>query len=86
MNDRTRDKSEDGTWTIPDPSQAPRDAVKALARAALIFRSAFLNVGEGRPIRTILEEHQETLLLADAVIDKWLAFLGIDCETGEDIS
>jgi hypothetical protein len=85
MNDRTREKSEEGAWTIPDPSQAPSDAVKALARAALIFRSAFLNAGEG-PSRAFLEEHVGTLLLADAVIDKWLAFLGIDYKTGEDLS
>jgi hypothetical protein len=69
-----------------DPSTETGAAIRALARCAFIFRGVFIKAGEGQPIRTILEEHQATVILANEVLDKWLGMLEIDRETGEDIS
>jgi hypothetical protein len=86
MKNRKRLQPVKAIPAIPDPSSDPREAVRALARAALIFRGVFIMAGEGRSVRAILEERRETLLLAGAVLDKWLAFLEIDASTGEDLA
>jgi hypothetical protein len=70
----------------PEPSEEAGAAVRALARSAFIFRGLFVKCGEGQPIRAILEEHHEVLVLASEVLDRWLGMLGIDPETGEDKS
>jgi hypothetical protein len=69
---------------IPKLPPSSRDAVKALANAAFLFRGVFVEAGNGRTVEDIIDERYETLMLSNAVLDHWLRGLGIDPETGEE--
>jgi hypothetical protein len=60
---------------IPLGLQAP---VRALARAAYLFRGVFIQAAEGVPIEQILEERGAVLDLADRTLDLWGAHLGLE--------
>jgi hypothetical protein len=55
-------------------------AVSALTQAACVMRALFLRVAEGESAIELLEKHDDVATLAEAVIDKWRAHLGIDFE------
>jgi hypothetical protein len=57
-----------------------REAVIALARSAWIMRGLFRQAESGRPIKQLLQEHEEAATVADEVIDKWMDHLGISDE------
>ncbi len=72
--------------TIPKLPRGTREAVAPLARAAFIFRGVFVEAADGRPIEDILDERHDAVALANRVLDHWLMHLGIDPETGDDVS
>jgi len=60
---------------VPLELQAP---VRALARAASLFRGFFVQAAEGVPIEQILEERGDVLDLADRTLHLWGAHLGLE--------
>jgi hypothetical protein len=70
--------------TVPNLPENGRDVVRALARAAFLFRGIFIQAAEGRPVPEILEEREAALELANQVLDLRLPALGIDPETGKE--
>jgi len=70
--------------TLPDLPDQSREAVRALARAAFLFRGVFTEAAGGRPVPEILQEREAALELANHVLDLWLPALGIDPETGAE--
>jgi hypothetical protein len=65
------------TPMIPTDLQAP---IRALVRAAYLFRCAFVQAAEGVPIEQILQERGTVLDAADRTLDLWGARL--DMEVG----
>jgi hypothetical protein len=73
--------------SLPMPALATpaRVPVRTLARAADLFRTAFVQAVEGIPISDLLDDWGDTLACAERVIDAWAAHLGIsadDCPGG----
>jgi len=60
---------------IPVELQAP---VRALARAAYLFRGFFVQLVERIPLEQILEEQGAILDLADRTLDLWGVHLGLE--------
>src|SRR5690349_18332974 len=63
---------------IPEVPQELRDAVRSLARSGWLFRGVLVAAAEGRPLDELLEEHGESLALAERVLDTWAEHLGIE--------
>jgi hypothetical protein len=59
-------------------------AVRTLARAAGIFRDAFVQAVEGLPASQILDTWGDALVMADEVINHWASHLGLDAEAPPD--
>lgn len=57
-----------------------QDSVRALTRAAYLFRGAFVQAAEGTSIEQILQERSAVLDEADRTLDLWGNHLGM--ETG----
>jgi hypothetical protein len=73
------------TPIVPKLPLDAKDAVRSLARAAFTFRGVFIELAEGRPVDEVLDERNEVLELANEVVSAWLAALGVDPESGDDI-
>jgi hypothetical protein len=63
-----------GIPTIPGKLQNP---IRALARAAYLFRGVFVQVAKGSAIEQILQERGAALDLADRTLDSWGDRLGM---------
>jgi hypothetical protein len=55
-------------------------AVSALTRAVCVMRALFLHVAEGESPIELLQEHDDVITLAEAIMDKWRELLSIDFE------
>lgn len=58
-------------------------ATSALANAAFLMRGVFIQLSEGKPLDEILAERGSYILIANAVIDQWCTYFGID---GDEMS
>jgi hypothetical protein len=63
-----------GIPMIPADLQTP---IRALARAAYLFRGVFVQVAQGSAIEQILQERGATLDMADRTLDLWGNHLGM---------
>lgn len=58
-------------------------ATSALANAAFLMRGIFIQLSEGKLLDEILTERGGYILMANAVIDQWCKYFGID---GDEMS
>jgi hypothetical protein len=63
--------------TIPKVPTKLEEPVRALARAAYVFRGVFVQAAEGKAISEILSERQAVLALAEEVLDAWYTHLNL---------
>ncbi len=62
---------------IPDLPLNSRLPVRVLAGSAHYLRALFLELGNGKPMREIMEQHGDLLVKCEKVIDHWCDHFGI---------
>ncbi len=69
--------------SIPDLPPDLLTPVRALARAAYLFRGVLLEAMQGRPLDNVLAEREQALRLADRVLNQWADYVGVGADADE---
>jgi hypothetical protein len=72
---------------LPSPTTTPDEiesAIRALVRASCIMRNLLTKAAGNLRVRRLLVQHEQVLLLADAVVSRWAAHFGIPEERDDE--
>ncbi len=71
-------------WNIPTLPADLLSPVRALTRAASLFRRVLLETMQGVSLGDALAEREEALRLADRVVDQGADYFGVGADAEED--
>jgi len=69
--------------SIPDLPPELLTPVRALTRAAYLFRGVLREAMHGRPLDSVVDEREQALLLADRVLNLWADYFGVGADADE---
>ncbi len=71
-------------WNIPTVPANLRCPVRALTRAAYLFRGVLLQTMQGVSLGDALAEREEALRLADRVLNQWADYFDVGADAEGD--